>query len=312
MPTSSKIATVAFQSSVAITGVTASSILASPTAQAAIISAATVPVNGQTPDVSISSVTDLSTQQTLVHVAAVTGVNVQLSVLFEVPYTDSAATDVYGGFTETVKKNVQDGSFTKSLQSNGGVLQSATATTTSFGQYSVTTKDRIAPPTSHPTASSKTAKKSTSAPLINIGLIVGVIVAGLALVAILIYLYYTRKPAAAVAKDAKVVPSSNAFLDLETVNAADGKVRRRPADAQPKGFNVHNIHYDETIEPAAAMPELPNFDGLNSSPAAFGLNSNQDDSAKSPVEEMMMAMTYPRTKSSQKKKYEVSKGEEES
>ena len=81
------------------------------------------------------------------------------------------------------------------------------------------------------------AVKNTSGVSYDIGLIVGLVFAGLALLAIILYLYFSRKTLPA-GKEDKVVPGLENFLDLETAKAAD-TTKKRPPTSQPKGFNTN-------------------------------------------------------------------------
>jgi hypothetical protein len=143
------------------------------------------------------------------------------------------------------------------LQSSGGVLQSASVANTQFSTYTVKTTTRIQSPTSRPSIIPKVDKKSSP----DIGLIIGLVVAGLALLAVIFYLYYSGKTPqnVAIGKNVKVLPGGENFVDLETVKVPDS-TRKREAAAQPKSFYTQNIPFDETIEPISAIPEIYNME----------------------------------------------------
>ena len=215
-----------------------------------------MPINGVTPTVTITSITSITAQELAIRLLAAVSTNVVLLIAFPIE-SPSAASSMYDGYTETVTANVASGNFTRFLQSGGGVLQSASVTKAEFSAFSVKTTTRIQSPTSRPSISPK-VDKNTSGVSYDIGLIVGLVFAGLALLAIILYLYFSRKTIPA-GKEAKVVPGLENFLDLETVKAVD-TTKKRPPTSQPKGFNTNNIHYDDTIEPITAIPEISNFE----------------------------------------------------
>jgi len=218
---------------------------------------------------------------------------VVLGVEFKLSDSSPAPAAVYDSYTSGVKANVASGNFTKSLQTGeSSVFNSATVTSSSlqFSAFTVSTVDRVTktPPTSHPTASPVPVKKSSLAARYDLGLIVGLVVAGVALLVFLLYLYYSRRTANAPidlhkVKTVKVQPAvQESFFDLERIKTPDSARRRRSSEGQPKGFNIKNIHYDETTEPAAAIPEITNFEAFNEPSAFTKLSRDNSDGSSKP------------------------------
>jgi len=283
---------VTLETTIVIGGTSASDLKASPTAQAALINAASVPVVGVTPTVTVKSITAANARRNARMLAATDSTQVVLTV--QIKLTDSTApATAYDSYTAGVKTNVDSGDFTKSLQSgDSAVFASSTVSSSSlqFSSYTVTTVDRVtkAPPTSHPTASPVPKKKTSSAARYDLGLLVGLLVAVVALLVFFLYLYYARRTANASVdlhkvKIVKVQPVAHEnFFDLERTKTPDSARRRRSNDAQPKGFNIKNIHYDEATEPAAAIPEITSFEAFGNEPAAFKKLSRDNSDGSRP------------------------------
>lgn len=140
LPSSSKVVSIHFQSTLNIIGVSAISLSSSPTAQSAICLTATIPVNGISPSVTAASFTSWTSNVTLVLTASA---HVTLSTSFVLPLrigTEMSTTYIssvfYDTYTTALKSKIGCGNFTQILQSNGGILRHAYVTSSQFTAYS--------------------------------------------------------------------------------------------------------------------------------------------------------------------------------
>lgn len=249
-----------------------------------------MPINGIIPAITIALVSSPTLQELAVHLTAAPKANVELSIAFPIQ-SSSEATTVYSRYTKAITSNVASGNFTRFLQSGGGVLQSALVAIAQFSTFSVKTTSRIQSPTSRPSSTPKVVKKISSASPHDVGLIVGLVVAGLALLAVILFLYYSGKTQKndVIGKTTKVIPGRDNFLDLETVTAPDGTRKKHEAASQPKRFNAQNIHFDDTVEPIGAIPEIYESE----SPALFQrVISNSEENVRSKVDEVLENMKF--------------------
>mmetsp|Transcript_16459 Transcript_16459/g.22492 ORF Transcript_16459/g.22492 Transcript_16459/m.22492 type:complete len:2653 (+) Transcript_16459:1-7959(+) len=292
-PSSTKVTAVSLETTIILGGTNAAALNASPAAKAALEKAASVPAGGVRPTVTVKSITAVTSRRNARMLIATESAQVVLGVEFKLSDSSPAPAAVYDSYTSGVKANVASGNFTKSLQTGeSSVFNSATVTSSSlqFSAFTVSTVDRVTktPPTSHPTASPVPVKKSSLAARYDLGLIVGLVVAGVALLVFLLYLYYSRRTANAPidlhkVKTVKVQPAvQESFFDLERIKTPDSARRRRSSEGQPKGFNIKNIHYDETTEPAAAIPEITNFEAFNEPSAFTKLSRDNSDGSSKP------------------------------
>ena len=266
---------VSFESTLTINGVTATSILSSTSAQDQLIASAAVPVDGLTPTVTILSVVTAPNELT-VHLAADPGAQVKLFVEFTIPSAaeeisnSNSTNELYNGYKTQLSTSVSSGEFVQKLQSNGSsVYQSATVNSVEYSPVTVKTVSRFtATPTARPTEVAESSQtKISNAPSYEIGLIVGLLGGALALLAFVIYWYYSRRRSAFDAKigpvtSEKVAPSSESFFDLERIKP-NSTPRKKSADAARKAANIQNIHYDEAVEPAGAIPEINQYEMLD-------------------------------------------------
>lgn len=223
---------------------------------------------------------------------------VKLAVVFNLPSAPSSnsnsnSTDlVYTGYKTKLSNSVSSGEFVQKLQSGGGssVYQSAAVNTVVYSAYSVKTVSRFsAPPTSRPTQEVKSSPtKISSAPSYELGLVVGLLVGGVALLGLMVYFYYSRRSLtvgsdAAASKSAKADPSSESFFfDLERIKPSSATPRKgRAGKDQKRASNIQNIHYDEAVEPATVIPEITQFDMMDA--VMFTRVSCDEDTTDKPL-----------------------------
>jgi len=201
-------------------------------------------------------------------------VTLSIAFVLSTTYGSSLLTvsdNIYKDYTKSVSDSVKSGSFAKNLQSSGGVLQSAAVSgDVLFTLPKVQTLPRVAIPSSRPSTTPK--HRNGSSPSIDIGLLVGLLVAGLALLMTIAYLVFFRKKSEVTT--AKIIPDTRSeFFDLETVDNATFKRKSSPGVANNANIlpNLENINYDEASEPAEPLPELSSMDVDNrmDSPALF-------------------------------------------
>ena len=277
-----------------IDGLTEAAFVSNPAAAEAAAEAATLPVNGIKPIVTILSVSDITVNfiqfRMLSHSS---GCVVDYLVAFTVPSTTVFTPQtLYTQYTQTITANVASGNFTKSLQYKAAsVFANATISpaSLSFTTFSVKTiVGGIAAPSSRPSSAAPLSRTSSVKDSTPIALIIGVSCGGFALVLFFcVAFFFYRQGSSMLPSAERKAPSSKLsivpippesdltydtyrqfqyspgkekFVDLERIKTPTSQVRRRSSIQRSE--DILSIHYDE---PGSPLPDIPPLDEFNRS-----------------------------------------------